>query len=266
MDQLNVCLTGLPRSGTTLTCTLLNKLSDTVALHEPMKANTFSKYGDREALCNVIAGFFSRTRASIEKENKVISKPARLGKGGQQEKTLQKQLRHPFTLCIKHPAAFTAMLENLGKRFRCYAVIRHPLAVLASWNMVDMPVNEGHSPAAEKLDKTLAARLAPINDNIDRQLILLSWYFEQYHRFLAKNQLLPYENIVASGGKCLEVISASAGALNQTMRNRNKKKRYDPALLQTLAERLIKTDGAHWEFYPRTSVAAMLDETLVTVD
>jgi hypothetical protein len=35
-QRANVVLTGLPRSGTTLVCRLLNKLPDTVALHEPL--------------------------------------------------------------------------------------------------------------------------------------------------------------------------------------------------------------------------------------
>ena len=263
MNPLNVCLTGLPRSGTTLTCALLNRLPDVVALHEPMKANTFSKYGGGEALGEIIADFFGKMRLSIERENKVITKPSRLGQGGQIEKTLEKQLASPFSLCIKHPAAFSALLPVLVKHFRCFAIVRHPLAVLASWNYVDMSVNDGHSPAAEKLNARLAHDLEQAEDKYARQIILLSWYFAQYHRFLAKERIIPYESIVASGGQCLEVISASARQLDKTMRNRNKKKKHDPALLRMLAERLSKTDGAHWEFYPRIGVEALLNETLV---
>jgi len=265
MDQLNVCLTGIPRSGTTLTCNLLNKLPDTVALHEPMKANTFYKYGGVERLCEAIADFFEKTRASIEQENKIISKPSRLGKGGQREMTLKKQVTPPFILCIKHPAAFTAILADLGKRFRCYAIVRNPLAVLASWNRVDMPVQDGHSPAAEKLDRRLAERLAELDDKFERQLALLAWYYDQYRRFLPKSNIIFYENIISSSGRCLEVIAASAGALDKTMRNRNMKKKYDLEILQFLADKLTKTSSANWEFYAKTDVDALLNECLSAI-
>src|SRR5262245_2561552 len=36
MDDRNVLVAGIPRSGTTLTCHLLNSLPDIVALHEPI--------------------------------------------------------------------------------------------------------------------------------------------------------------------------------------------------------------------------------------
>ncbi len=36
MQHNNIILTGIPRSGTTLICYLLNKIPNTVALHEPM--------------------------------------------------------------------------------------------------------------------------------------------------------------------------------------------------------------------------------------
>lgn len=37
MNENNIILTGLPRSGTTLSVHLLNKLPNTVGLHEPIK-------------------------------------------------------------------------------------------------------------------------------------------------------------------------------------------------------------------------------------
>jgi hypothetical protein len=41
LNQTNIVSTGLPRSGTTLTCHLLNKLPNTVALHEPIAPGQF---------------------------------------------------------------------------------------------------------------------------------------------------------------------------------------------------------------------------------
>src|SRR3954468_22168223 len=57
----DVVLTGVPRSGTTLTCHLLNQLPDTLALHEPMGVDLAS-LGSRDRACDAIGRFFSQTR------------------------------------------------------------------------------------------------------------------------------------------------------------------------------------------------------------
>ena len=74
MEQENIILTGIPRSGTTLTCHLLNKLPQTVALHEPMNVSQFSKLESHKAICQEIKKFFQEARASISSKNEVLSK------------------------------------------------------------------------------------------------------------------------------------------------------------------------------------------------
>ena len=61
----NVLITGTPRSGTTLLCSLLNKLPDTVALHEPMNVWEFPNCRDAAAIADVIEGFCNETRKSL---------------------------------------------------------------------------------------------------------------------------------------------------------------------------------------------------------
>src|ERR1700749_2590361 len=61
----DVALTGLPRSGTTLTCHLLNKLPDAVALSEPMRVEKLAQLPDRAAACEESAAFFAEMRRSI---------------------------------------------------------------------------------------------------------------------------------------------------------------------------------------------------------
>ena len=50
----NVLVTGTPRSGTTLICSLVNKLPDTVALHEPMNVWEFADCRDGGAVADLI--------------------------------------------------------------------------------------------------------------------------------------------------------------------------------------------------------------------
>ncbi len=259
MNDLNVCLTGLPRAGTTLTCKLLNKLPDTLALHEPMKSSAFSKANKANAICAAVENFFEETRCAIDASNTVVAKK---NGGRRREKVLRRQLQSPFTLCLKHPAAFTALLPELAQSFRCYAIIRNPLSVLGSWNRVEMSVQDGHSPAAEMLNPDLTQRLARLPDKTARQIALLSWYFEQYSRYLSHEKLLRYEDMIASGGKSLRAVSASAEQLVEPLKSRNRKKRYGYELMQELGEKLLRSDGAYWQFYSKESVEAVLQQPM----
>lgn len=60
----DILITGLPRLGTTLTCHLLNKVSECVALHEPM-APAQLKGLDADALLAAIGQFLTDQRAQI---------------------------------------------------------------------------------------------------------------------------------------------------------------------------------------------------------
>jgi hypothetical protein len=167
MRKRNIVLTGLPRSGTTLACRLLNTLPDTVALHEPIAPGKFADMEDDRAVLEGLERFFRRMRRMIRKEKVALSKnvggnipdnayeQARSavgprshtgGKGTQKGKAVvDKDLEAGFLLVIKQPALFSGLLPVLVKRFPCYAIVRNPLAVLASWNSVDHNVREAHS-------------------------------------------------------------------------------------------------------------------------
>src|ERR1700726_1166825 len=148
-------LTGLPGSGTTLVCACLNELPDCVALHEPMSPST---HGNVDLLLDEIDAFVVSVRTRALAEGKVRTKT--VGKvawpdntyeeptlDGTQRKPLWsledieigKPLSPDFGLFIKHPSLFTAVSGRLQERYQLYAIVRHPLEVLASWRTVDIP-------------------------------------------------------------------------------------------------------------------------------
>lgn len=278
MTRWNVVLTGIPRSGTTLACYLLNQLPDTVALHEPMEPQALAALGSRDRACAEIRRFFEETRRSLRAEGSAVSKHIggrvpdnpiadRAGGSGLRESLvskaairIDKELSEGFLLVVKHPSMFTAMLDRLVQRFPAYAVIRNPLAVLASWNSVALAVQAGHAPAAEAFDDALARTLGTLTDRIERQLCLLSWFFERYSRVLSPGCVVRYEELVASGGKALAVITPAAQGLSDTLEERNLNRLYDRRTMLTLAERLLRAPGAYWEFYSRESVERLARE------
>ncbi|OHB78458.1 MAG: hypothetical protein A2W31_00085 [Planctomycetes bacterium RBG_16_64_10] len=276
IDPRNVLLTGIPRSGTTLTCHLLNRLPDVVALHEPMNVAALALCPDGAAVCDQIANYFRRMRRMIRWRGVAVSKHA----GGvvpdnpvttEPDATGQRPLivtpgtiriDKPFSaqgvLAIKHPAAFTAILAALRARFRIYAIVRNPIATLGSWNSVPFQHRQGHAPAAERLNGPLRRALASIDDDDDRQLFLLSWFFQQYQQYLAAECVIRYEDLVASHGAALAVIHPGAAHLNVALEDRNVKNVYDLSTIQRLGKKLLGSEGSYWQYYSRASVAAML--------
>jgi hypothetical protein len=121
-----------------------------------------------------------------------------------------------------------------------------------------MSVGRGHVPAAEMLDPDLARALAATPEILDRQLFILSWFFDRFRRFLPAESILRYESIVATGGRALSAVTPAAESLAEPLKSKNKA--YDRDLVRRLADRLLKSDGAYWSFYSRESVEALLED------
>jgi hypothetical protein len=171
-----------------------------------------------------------------------------------------KPLTDDFTLTIKQCGGFTAALEALSGRFPVFALVRNPLSLLLSWQAVPMPIREGRIPVGESLRPELARALDRIDDRIDRQFYLLTWFFGEFERWLPPASVIRYEDIVASGGTALEVVIPEAASFGSQLSDRNSKRPQgeDHDLLHQLAERLLSTDGPWWKFYDRDGVTDLL--------
>lgn len=275
--QQQVILTGLPRSGTTLTCHLLNKLPNCVALHEPLVPLDLSGY-NRPSLVQFILEYFTAQRYQILQTGTAVSKSF----GGQVPDNpvagfdpitgkrirvldgrlvqIDKQLTQDFCLTIKQPAFFTAILKDLVevKLLSCFALIRNPLSVLLSWNSVEMPVSRGRVPAAEAFVPELKLHLKQIQDVYDRQIFLLDWFFQQYLNYLPAEHVLYYETTIKSAGKSLAVINPLASDLNEALYSKNNNSLYSAELKKILLDKLVgKASGAFWNFYTEEQLVSV---------
>lgn len=270
----DIVLAGLPRSGSTLTCHLINKLPDAVALNEPMASRRFEDLPDNGAICDTISQFLVSMRGSLGQTGTAMSKHIdgvvpdnpvarkiqgeglRKGEAVLGKVNFSKSLPADFTLVVKHPSTFAALLPDLMKRFSTYATIRNPVAVLSSWNSVEMPLRDGHAPKGERMDPELRASLSLIPDRLDRQVHLLCWFFERFSALPAE-RIIRYEDIIESAGSCLRVLAQSAAGLEEPLESRNRNSLYDADLTPILVERLLRErDGAFWDFYSKGSVEA----------
>jgi hypothetical protein len=281
-NQRNIVITGPGRSGTTLTCHLLNKLPETVALSEPIAPGRFAdRLPDHEAVCDGIEEYYLDMRRMALREGVVISKHVggvvpdnHLTNGeveGVRRRVAQKgrigvgkDLRPGFYLAIKQPRMFTALLPTLAKRFPCFAVVRNPLAIRASSLSIESKKARGKNPHAiarydEGFRRYIHEGKVESRDKLDRWLLKTHYIFERYRRELPRNHIIRYEDIVGSGGKALEVIVPAARELDEPLRSRNLNPLYDRDDILPYAERLLESEGAYWDFYSRNDVEELLE-------
>jgi hypothetical protein len=193
---------------------------------------------------------FGSSRSGIEPRQWLASK-GKIGVG--------KDLESDFFLVVKDPPMFTALLPVLVRRFPTFAVVRNPLAVLASWNSVDIPARQGRVPKAEQYDPELVHRMTAIDDRLARQFALLDWWFVRFEKFLPEDHIVRYEDIVTSGGKALAAIVPAAAGLDEQLSGRNANELYDRNDVAEIGKRLLASEGAYWRFYPRDNVEELLE-------
>src|SRR5579862_5822515 len=261
-----ILLTGLPRSGTTLIVSLLNEFPNTVALAEPVPMQARGVH-ERARAVGEIEAFIAETRESALTRNEVRSKQlggAILenffeppGDGTRLRKVtepygmvkLDKKLTPDFRLVIKHPANFSALADLLAPRHTLFALVRHPLAVLAAWQTVDMPVHHGHMPMAETFSPELTALLAAEPDRIKRQVLLIGWLLGVYSRF-SPELILRYEDLVADPVRHLSRLTPHARPLGRTLELMDPATRYRGVDLEPLARALPAITPIAERFYP----------------
>lgn len=183
-------ITGIPRSGTTLLSNMLNSQENVVVSAEPggillEDEATISEHLEHclsqikkwHQQAKIEGTVYTRHIDGIIPDNWVSkninlnNKQPELG-----NVAINNKIESNFLFFIKDPGAFTALLPALvNVPIKTSALIRNPLAILASWNSSHFPVYNGRFPPAEKIDKELECKLNETDDRIARQLILLFW-------------------------------------------------------------------------------------------
>jgi hypothetical protein len=186
-------ITGIPRSGTTLCCKLLNQRADVVALHEPIIIpKSFTKTEALHSIEDQIAQFeYSIEQglpfAHVDKGGFTTDNYVGLNlKNGLRQVSIRQgevQLpafdKNSYSLIIKQNALFTALIPALSLQFSMTCIVRNPVDVLLSWLTVDLPVNRGHIPAGERFDVKLKSSLQG-EECLSRQLIIYQWFMTRF--------------------------------------------------------------------------------------
>jgi len=294
-NNRNIVLTGTGRSGTTLTCYLLNKLPNTVALSGSIAPEKYAdRLPDREAVADGIEEFYRGMRRGALEQGMVFSKHVggkvpdntkgmkdgvrqRIAKKGWIE--VGKDLDPDFYLAIKQRELFTTLLPVLAQRFSCFAIVRNPLAMMASIKSLqagkrrNKPSAKGNNASAKgndasakggfgRYDLDLHTRLQESKragtSRIEQQLLKLHLTYERYQQLLPESHVLRYEDICDSRGKALEVIVPAARELDEPLENKNLSPLYERDKVLRFGEALLASEGAYWNLYTRESVEEIM--------
>ena len=269
-------LCGIPRSGNGLCCRLAERLPDTVALSQPYHPDCRfegRRFGplprDPDRACLRLREFVGAVRRQIREEGRApshqvggglydnIMAAGRDTESGLRERrgewgtiAVDKPLSGRFGLFISQPAVFSALLPALTGSFSCLALVRNPLALLASWQTVNLPFQRGRIAGAEPYDPALRQALDAEPERLRRQLLILEWFFARYAACLDPQYVIRYEDLVASGGVVLfRGLGHEGVPPPAALESRNRSALYDGDRVGTLLRALLEHGGAWTRFY-----------------
>lgn len=263
----NWLLTGIPRSGTSLGCRLVGQLPNTVALSEPLPPDLFDGAKDMDDIRKRIDDFVVQIRAKILQERRApsltindclydnIVTPTLNGQGLRRmegkrgEIVVEKLLSDRFTLVIRHNAMFAALLPVLKASFSYVALVRNPLAVLASWQTVDLPIHQGRLPGAEPFANELRHDLEHEPDRFRRQVRIANWFFAHYRAHLPSAKIIRYEDLVNTNGAALARVLGHVSIDTEPLENLNNNVLYDKTTVVALLNALLDEGGSWSHFY-----------------
>jgi len=268
-------LCGIPRSGNGLCCRLAGDLPDTVALSQPYHPDCrfdgmrFGSLPREPAPAVARLGEFARAvRRQIREERRapshqvggglydnIMATERDAGTGLRERRGewgsvgVRKPLSRGFTLFLSQPAVFSALLPEVAASFPCLALVRNPLALLASWQTVNLPFRQGRIAGAEPFDPALRKALDREPERLRRQLLILEWFFARFATHLRPDDVVRYEDLVESGGAALFRRLGHDGAPSVALESRNESVLYDRSTIATLLEALLEQAGAWTRFY-----------------
>ena len=262
-------LCGIPRSGSSLCCRLAAGAPDTVAISEPIDPSTFESIRDPRHACTFIREFAATTRAELLVNGRARSvqvngwltddcvagarsaEGLREPIGGAGYVSFEKHLSKQFTLLIKHNALFAALIRPLSAEFPMLGLVRNPVAVLASWQTVDLPIQRGRIPMGERFDTVLARALDEEPDTLRRQVRVLNWFFGQFEACLPRERVVRYEDVMASDGLTL-FRRLGATPRPEPLQSRNANAVYGAETVDAILEAALASECAWSSWYARS--------------
>jgi hypothetical protein len=204
----DVVVTGLPRSGLTLACALIDQLPDAVCLNAPQwHTGAARKFGSNLAMCKWLVGEYLWTRKHLIAGNPVPDVRREDGLpftdghqgGGKEMQILKPGLTDNFILGFKHHLIYTSMLPQLVEfdHFRIIVIIRHPVEIIASWQKLDpFFLTQETPPGIMNMWPEAYAIATSEIESLDRFSQLYELFATRYYELREHIEIVKYEDII----------------------------------------------------------------------
>lgn len=265
----NYLITGIPRSGTTLLTSLLSKSCATV-FSEPSWLKEVRREGvTPEEFSKCFIKKLNSLRDDLQKRKPILLKVSKFYKGQpsnyyvrntageiindkEELPTLLNPKAYNQPFIIKSNAQFTACLTELIKfrRVKISCVIRNPIAVIMSWRSLDIPVSHGNMKIAEQYNKDYLAFVAPAKSLLEKQVLMVDWFFAEYSKHAKRISIIKYEELVNKPNQILSQWSFYDRTMGVSLKNHNKSSNYDLSERDEIRSCFLQNANHYKAFYP----------------
>ena len=231
----DLIITGVPRSGTTLAAAIIDQTPNCLCLSEPDNhVDLMNGAASPEDFVSRLCREFETVRRTILSGGSVLDRRRADGapvtdyfsdplSDGRRELAVttrgihRSRLSPDFVLGVKHNALYTAVLPEIVQsgRFRVIAIIRDPVSVLMSWQMLDLPISRGRLPAGERFWPELAALGRADLDLTDKQIRICDLLLYRYGQLADRIAVIPYEVFTADPAQLLAAARIPQPVLSQ---------------------------------------------------
>ena len=223
----DLVITGIPRSGTSYVCALLNGVENTVLVNEPVEALQLLRNDSSSSLTE----YYTQTRDSILKgvpiQNKIVD-------GKFIEDTNDSDVRCDYIPEVKDAAfvfgskntfVYLVSLEKIRKQLPdavILACVRHPYDVIASWKRVSFPHLKNANPMffidyASDQESEKLVNIGGIREIEIRYALLWDYLAQSMIRRINDLVLLKYEEFVVDPARHLAAVYNAFGLNRQRM-------------------------------------------------
>lgn len=238
-DVPDLIVTGVPRSGTSLAAAIIDQAPGCLCLSEPENQVELMRGAvSAEDFVAMVGEEFDTVRRSVLAGSPILDRRRADGAAvtnyftGEQpdgkritgytiRAITRPGLSADFVLAVKHVALYAAVLPQLVQsgRYRVVALVRDPVALLTSWQSLDVPVSQGRLPAGERFWPELKLLGEAELELTEKQVRLCELLFGRFLRWADRIAILRYEELVADPVRLLraagisEIGAPSASAL-----------------------------------------------------
>ncbi|WP_409305792.1 class I SAM-dependent methyltransferase [Peribacillus sp. SCS-155] len=252
----NLIVTGIPRSGTTLTTALIDSLENTICLSEPpWQGQIFKKTENISKLVKRLKKDFIKTRENIINKKPIEDRRSESGnavtnyiqytddgkavKNKHSNKFILEAKDHDFLLGMKQNAQYSSILPALAEDdfFSIIAVVRHPIPTILSWQKVNFPISKGRLPGAELFWPEIKSISKSEEPLLIKQVRIFDLFCERYLSLGDRICLIKYEQLLDSPA-ILEMITKKQYNAIIDLTNQNKNRHYDFQMVNQLKDHL----------------------------